>query len=285
MTQLRLLSTLALAAAASMGIAATESNAHADVSVHVGGHVHVHVGGRVHVGPSVHYRVVRPPPPRLHVHVGGAIWVGGGGYYGPRFAEPPPPPANYCDCDDGGYYGPVRPAPSVAVYQAPVARAPLPRWGIGLAAGGVSVQGQDAGSDLALLGRFRLTPGLAIEGEIGKNELAEGKRVDRRLGASLIYELGAYNKWAPYGVAGLGVSQVDVGDGTYQSDQSFAEVGIGLRLALSRRLAIAADVRAGSRNEMSGDAQPLDAQARAITPPEDASENYTRMRLSALLYF
>jgi hypothetical protein len=268
-----------------MGVVATENDAHADVSVHVGGHVRVHVGGRGRVGPRVHYRVVRPPAPRLRVHVGGTIWVGGGGYR-QRWSAPPPPPS-YCDCDDSGaYYGPVRPAPSVAVYDQPVAvRAPLPRWGLGIAAGGVSVQGQDAGSDLALLGRFRVTPGLSIEGEVGKIELADGKRVDRRMGASLVYELGAYNKWAPYGVAGLGVSQVDVGGGEYESDQSFAEIGVGLRLALSRRLAVAVDIRAGSRDTIGDEAQPLDAAARAITPPADSSEEYTRARLSGILYF
>ena len=258
-----------------------EQDARADVRVHVGGHVRVHVGGS---GPRVRYRVYRPRPRAVRVHVGGAIWVGGGTYYGPRFAEPPPS-YSYCDCDDGGYYGPVRPAPSVAVVQ-PAPRAPLPRWGLGVAAGGVSVEGQDAGSDLSLLGRFRLTSGLAIEGEIGKNELADGTRVDRRLGASLVYELGAYNRWAPYGVAGLGVSQVDVGGGDYQSDQRFAEIGVGLRLALSRRIHIAADVRAGSRDQIGGDeAQPLDGVARSVAPPADESEEYTRMRLSGILYF
>jgi hypothetical protein len=275
----RLLLSTVMAASILGGVAATENDARADVSVHIGGHAHVRVGG-----PRVRYRIVRRRPAPVRVHVGGTIWVGGG-YYGPRFAPPPPPPSNYCDCDDGGYYGPVRPAPSTAVYTAPVARAPLPRFGIGIAAGGVDVEGQHAGSDLALFGRYRLTPGLAIEGEIGKNELADGQRVDRRLGASLLYELGAYNKWAPYGVAGIGVSQVDVGDGDYQSDQSYAEIGVGLRLALTRKLHVAADIRAGSRDQMSSDPTPLDAASRSVTPVADESEEYTRMRLSAMLYF
>jgi hypothetical protein len=269
-----LLLTLALATAGSTVLA--EREAAADVRVHVGGHVRIRVGG-----PRVHYRVYRPRPRPVRVHVGGSIWVGGGTYYGPRFAEPPPS-HSYCDCDDGGYYGPVRPAPSVVVSQ-PAPRPALPRWGLGIAAGGVSVEGQDAGDDLALIGRFRLTPGLAIEGEVGKNELADGQRVDRRLGASLVYELGAYNRWAPYGVAGIGVSQVDVGGGEYESDQRFAEIGVGLRLALSRRIHVAADIRAGSREQIGGDSG--DARAFSVAPPADESEEYTRLRLSGLLYF
>jgi hypothetical protein len=141
---------LALIVAPALGVFGTKT-AEAGVHVHIGGHVHVHVGGG---HGTVHWTVVRPRPPALHVHVGGAIWVGGGTYYGPRFAEPPPPPPeNYCGCDDGGYYGPVRPAP--AVYDAaPVAvRQPLPRFGLGVAAGGVDVDGKHPGTDHALLGR------------------------------------------------------------------------------------------------------------------------------------
>jgi hypothetical protein len=281
----RALSTVALAAAAFSGVAvAAESNANADVRIRVGGRAHVRVGGGVRVrAPRVRWvRVRRPPPPPMRIHVGGAIWVGGGAYVGARFSEPPPEPA-YCDCGPGNYY-PVQPSPSpyVAV-AAPIARPPLPRWGIGVGAGGVNVEGTDAGDDLALLGHYRLTPGLILEGEIGKNELADGARVDRRLGASLIYEIGAYNRWAPYVVGGLGVSQVDVGD-DYETEQTFGEVGVGLRLALTHRIHLAADIRAGSRSA-SDEAQPLDAQLRSVTPDPDESEEYTRARLSAMLYF
>lgn len=286
MTSSKLLATLALALAASAGTTTlTESSAHADVRIRIGGSAHVRVGGGVRVrGPRVHYRVRRPPPPPLRIHVGGSIWVGGG-YNRPRFAAPPPAP-EYCDCgpSEQNYY-PVMPTASGSAYLAPAPRPALPRWGIGLAAGGVSVEDQDAGDDLALVGRFRLTPGLLLEGEIGKNELANDARVDRRLGASLIYEIGAYNRWAPYFVGGAGVSQVEVGDGDFQSSQSFGEVGVGLRLAVTARIHVGADIRAGSRSEMSDEARPLDAAARSVAPPEDESEEYTRARISGVLYF
>jgi len=283
----RALTTIALTAAAFTGaLTAVEPSAHADVRVRVGGTAHVSVGGGVRVrAPRVRWvRLRRPAPPPLRVHVGGAIWVGGG-YYGPRFAPPPPPPpVATCDCGPGYYY-PVQPAPTpYVVASAPVVRPPLPRWGLGIGAGGVSVEGNDAGSDLALLGHFRLTPGLILEGEIGKNELADGTRVDRRLGASLLYEFGAYNRWAPYLLGGLGVAQVDVGGGEYQTSQNFGEVGVGLRLAVTRHVHVAADIRAGSRSA-SDEAQPLDTQLRSVTPTPDESEEYTRARLSGVLYF
>ncbi|MCA9677429.1 MAG: hypothetical protein KC464_20565, partial [Myxococcales bacterium] len=217
--------------------------------------------------------------------VGGAIWVGGGWHARARFAAPPPEPVCDCGPSNGSYY-PIAPQPteSVAV-MAPVARPELPRWGLGVAAGGVDVEGEAAGDDLAVLGRYRLTPGLLVEGELGKNELADGSRVDRRLGASLVYEIGAYNRWAPYVVGGLGVTQVDVGDGVYQSNQSFGEAGIGLRWAVSPRVHLAADVRAGSRAAVDNAPMPLDAQYRSVTPTANESEEYTRMRLAAVLYF
>lgn len=256
---------------------AMEHEARADVRIHVGGHAHVRVGGG-----GGHYRVRRPRPPRLRIHVGGAIYVGGG-YSRVRYSEPPPPPA-VCDCDGNSNYYPVVPEASSAVYVAPTVRPKLPRWGVGVAAGGVAVQGQDAGDDLALIGRLRLTPGLLAEAEIGKNELADGMRVDRRLGASLVYELGAYNRWAPYVVGGLGVSQVDVGDGAYETSQNFAELGVGLRVALTHKIHLAADVRGGTRSA-TDEAQPIEAQYRMVTPEENESEEYTRARLSAVLYF
>jgi hypothetical protein len=288
----RLLSIALIASAATFGISlAAEEDAEAGrhrarsagrAHVRAGGHVHVRAGGHVRVrAPHVHWRVRRPAPPPVRVHVGGAIWIGGG-WHGPRYAAPPPPIG--CDCGPG-YYHPVVPAQrtTAAVVVAPAPRPALPRWGIGVAAGGVDVQGEPDGDDLALLGRLRLTPGLLVEGEFGKSELAEGTRVDRRLGASLVYEIGAYNRWAPYLVGGLGVTQVNVGGGAYETTQEFGEVGIGLRVAATPRVHLAADIRAGSRSEADGGA--VATQYRTVTPPQDESEEYTRARLSAILYF
>ncbi len=279
MSNIRRTSLLAAALlAATAGLALDAREASADVRVRVGGGVRVRVGG----GVRVHYRVRRPAPPRVRIHVGGAIWVGGGYRHRVRYSAPPPPIVESCDC--GGEYYPVVPAESsTAVYVAP-ARPALPRWGLGLAAGGISVQEQDAGDDLAIVGRLRLTRGLLAEAEVGKSELADGTRVDRRLGGSLLYELGVYNRWAPYVVGGIGVTQVEVGGGAYETSQNFAELGVGLRLAVTPKVHLAADIRAGSRAAVD-EPMPIDAAYRQITPPENESEEYTRARLSAVLYF
>lgn len=283
MSYRRALTTVALAATAFAGItvAAEVPEASADVRVRIGGSAHVRVGGVRVRGPHVRWRVRRAPPPPLRLHVGGAIWVGGG-YYGPRYAPPPPPPAA-CDCGPG-YYHPVVPAQSTSYVVAPAPRPHLPRWGLGVAAGGIDVEGADAGDDLAVLGRLRLTPRWQIEGEFGKNELADGTRVDRRLGASAMFEFSPYNRFTPYLVGGLGVTQVDVGDGAYETNQEFGELGAGLRYAITSRVHLAGDLRLGSRSP-TGESEPLDAAYRSVTPDDDESEEYTRARLSAVLFF
>ncbi len=285
-TKTTVLATAALTLATSMGVQTlAQRDADAGVRVRVGGRAHVRVGGpRVRVrAPRVRVRVHRPAPPPVRVRVGGSIYVGVGWYHRTRFAAPPPP-AVYDDCNCGGDYYPVAPAPTVGVAAAAYTRPELPRWGLGVAAGGVDVQGEAAGDDLALIGRFRMTPGLSLEGELGKSELADGSRVDRRLGASLVWELSPYNRWSPYVVGGLGVTQVEVGDDVYETSQEFGEVGVGLRWAVTPKLHLGADIRAGSRSA-SEDAMPLDAAYRAVTPPTDESEEYTRARLSGVLFF
>ena len=144
--------------------------------------------------------------------------------------------------------------------------------------------------------RASLTPGFVIEGELGKTSYdingIDNARVDRRLGASLLYEIGAYNRWAPYVLVGLGVQQADIGDGEFQTTQDFAEIGAGLRWAVSRNFHLAADIRAGSRDTVDSNSETkvyaTGATARVITPPTESSsenEEYTRFRLSAFIYF
>jgi len=169
-------------------------------------------------------------------------------------------------------------------------RPPLPIFGIGLFAGGTNVQDKQESSDVGALARLRLTPGLLIEGEIAKTSFKDDVRVDRRIGGSLIYEIGAYNSLAPYLLAGAGVQQADV-DGSFSTTQDFGELGVGLRLALSRNFHLTFDIRAGKRQAIDSN-QPdvVSNAARTVAPPtgtnnSNNTEDYTRARLAAILYF
>ncbi|HVK86124.1 MAG TPA: outer membrane beta-barrel protein [Kofleriaceae bacterium] len=233
------------------------------------------VGGSIYVGPRYpRYRYYRPYRP----------------YYF-YYSQPTYVPSYY-----GGAYYPVAPAPATAApgvvaVAAPVEQAPLPKFGLGLFAGGVTVEDIEQSSDYGLLGRLRVGGGgLFVEGELGKTSYENDLRVDRRLGASLIYELGTRNRFAPYVLAGAGVQQAEVA-GEYSTNQNFAELGVGLRFAVTPKLHLAVDVRAGSRDSMSGDsAQPaMGTISRTIAPPTgdapDDNEGYSRARLSAVLFF
>lgn len=267
------------------------------------GHARFHFGGSAHWSGGVRVHVSRPAWRPARWHVGGSIYVGPRHTYRPAYVYYPTYVPTYYSTTS---YYPVDAGPpsQQPVYVAPV-RAPLPKLGIGLFAGGSAVESQDGGSmhdsdDMGLLARFRLTPGLIIEGELGKMSYdvngTDDLRVDRRLGASLLYEIGAYNKWAPYVLVGTGVQQADVG-GMFTTTQDYGEIGVGLRWALSPKFNIAFDLRAGSRDTVSSDGgdvvMPVSsagttASPRTITPPtaeSDDSEEYTRARLSAILYF
>jgi hypothetical protein len=228
----------------------------------------------------------------------GHIWVGGyypwypSYYYSPEYV-PSYYGSSYYPVQPGGEYG----GPGVAAaYLAPPP--PLPRFGIGVFGGAVSSDLNTANNtnetDFGLLARFRLTDGLLVEGELGKTSYEVNNvsdvREDRRLGGSLIYEIGARNALAPYVLAGLGVQQADVG-GTYNTTQDYGEIGAGLRLALTPHFHVTLDVRAGSRSTVSNDptsAMPTGSIERGVTPPtsnSDTSEDYTRARLAAIYYF
>ena len=188
---------------------------------------------------------------------GGNVWIGGGYYY-PRsyyYYYPEYVPSYY----GAQAYYPVQPtveaAPGVVEVVRP--RPAQPTFGVGVFAGGVSVKDRQDSSDLGLLGRFRLTPGLLIEGEIGKTSFENDRssREDRRIGGSLIWEIGAPNVVAPYLLAGGGVQQARVND-DFTTTQEFGEIGVGLRVALSRNLHLTADIRAGRRKSVDSD-QPI----------------------------
>ena len=259
----------------------------------------ISVRGGVHVGSSWHFS--RPAWRPQRWSVGGSIYIG------PRYTYQPRPYYVYYPTYVPSYYHtnyyPVAPVAAPGVVLAVAPRQPLPKLGVGLFAGGSQVEAQDGGSmhdsdDVGVLARYRITAGggLLIEGELGKTSYDDGNfdnvRVDRRLGASLIYEIGAYNRWAPYVVGGIGVQQADVA-GEFQTTQDFAEIGLGIRWAVSRQFHLAFDLRAGSRGTVSDSGStkataPSGTMARVIAPPaetSDESEEYTRGRLSAIFYF
>jgi len=267
------------------GGTAEAGHAHFSGGAHFSAHVGWHGGG----GVSVHYaRPAWRPRPTF----GGSIWVGRSYYY-PRpyyYYAPEYVPSYY---GYGQSYYPVQPmaAPGVAV-ATPAAPQPeaMPSFGIGVFAGGSNVQDKQDSSDLGALVRLRLTPGLLVEGELGKTSFKDDVRVDRRIGGALVYEIGARNTLAPYLLAGLGVQQADV-DGSFSTTQDFGEVGVGLRWALSRSLHLTFDIRAGSRKTIDSN-QPdvVSNAARTIAPPSgvganNATEDYTRGRLAAILNF
>lgn len=248
-----------------------------------GAHFSAHVGWRG--GVSVRYA---RPAFRSRPRLGGSIWVGRSYYY-PRpyyYYAPEYVPSYY-----GSSYYPVQPtaAPGVAVATPPPPQS-MPSFGIGVFAGGSNVQDKQDSSDLGALVRLRLTPGLLVEGEIGKTSFKDDVRVDRRIGGALVYEIGARNTFAPYLLAGLGVQQADV-DGSFSTTQDFGEIGVGLRWALSRSLHLTFDIRAGSRKTIdSNEPDFVSNAARTVAPPSGVdsnndTEDYTRGRLAAILNF
>ena len=264
-------------------LAGSTSTAEADVRIRIGG------GGTVRLGNWHHHR---PHVRRYHgprIRIGGAIWLGGSSY-DRGFAQPPPAPAAPppCDCASGGYYPPIAPAPhGYLAAPMPPARPPLPRFGVGAYVGGVAVEGVNEGQDVGLVGQVRLGRALLVEGEIAKNTLADGDRVDRRLMAGLTYELGPHRRLAPYVTAGIGVTQVDVGGGEFEDEQSIMELGGGLRWRMSERITLFGDLRMGARESIERSdeikPQPTDPALARVMPENE--EKYSRLRLGAMLTF
>ena len=291
---------------------------------HFSGGVHVSGGFRGSVG--VHF--ARPVGRSFGRSFGRPffrprVWVGGGrwwwnyywwwplptpSYYYPEYAAPV----------YGGTYYPVQPglAAPGAVAMAPRHRAPLPVFGFGVFAGGTAVNGNHDASEVGVLARLRLTGGLLIEGEVAKDSFSgsiavcppaqpggvscdvaatSGDRTDRRIGGSLIWELGAHNSLAPYLLAGGGVQQAKVTSGDFvgadfTSTQDYGEVGVGLRLSLSRNFQLIGDIRAGRRWTIDSN-QTVTPVARAtgtINPPstgDNNTEDYSRARVAAVVMF
>lgn len=264
-------SSLAVLAVGSLASAAEADGFHASGGVRVSGGF----SARVHTG-------WRP-----------RVWVGG---YRPHYYYYPyyqPVPA---------YYTTVDTVAAPGVTQVVVAEPPLPRLGLGLFAGTMVTTDATGAADMeagnfGLLGRFRLTPGLVLEGELSKttgftsvsvNDV-DFTRVDRRVGAALLYEFGAHNRWSPYIVAGLGAETTDWGG--QSSEGGYGEIGGGIRFAVTRHFHLTAELRGGARDAPGtyGDT-PVPLAARTIYPSptptaEPEPETYFRSRFAAILCF
>ena len=314
----RLLSSSALVLGSVFGLAMTQGGTAEAGHGHFGGSVHVSGGFRGGFRGGVSVRFARPgirPIFRPRVWVGGRWWWN---YYWwwPRpyyYYYPESVPSYY-----GGTYYPVQPGVSAGVapgaVMVPRRERPLPTLGFGVFAGGTSVNGMKDASEVGLLGRLRLGGGgLMLEAELAKDSFsgsvatgcppgvacvvgtASGDRTDRRLGGSLIWELGAHNSFAPYLLAGGGVQQAKVTSGDFfgadfTTTQDYGEIGVGLRWALSRSLHLTADIRAGRRQTIDS-TQTVTPVARGgtINPPSGGpgndTEDFTRARLAAVINF
>lgn len=311
----RSLSSSALVLGSVLGLATLQGGTAEAGHGHFGGSVHVSGGfhGGFRAGASVHFaRPAVRPIFRPRVWVGGHWWWNSYWWW-PRpyyYYYPEYVPSYY-----GGTYYPVQPGVA-APGEAPIVprRPPLPTLGFGVFAGGTSVNGMKDASELGLLGRLRLTPGLLVEAELAKDTFsgsvaaacppgvfcvnggtANGDRVDRRIGGSLIWEIGPHNSFAPYLLAGGGVQQAKVTSGDFfgsdfTTTQDFGEVGAGLRWALSRNLHLTADIRAGRRWTIDSNqtVTPV-ARGTTINPPSGGpngnTEDYTRARIAAVVNF
>jgi hypothetical protein len=157
------------------------------------------------------------------------------------------------------------------------------RWGVGAFAGSMSPDGVESGSDLGILGQYRFSRSFALELEVAKSKLADGGRVDRRMGAAVLYNLSPRRTLAPFILAGAGYGQTEIADGEFHAEQAYGEVGAGLRLRLSKSIHVVADLRAGRRD--SKEDYVYMTSDPSSSPSLKRDEDYTRLRVGGLLTF
>jgi hypothetical protein len=267
--------TTALGAVLFSSLLLVANSAQADVRVRIGGSIHVGGGFSVGVGRYHRPQVWQPGP----VITGAVVWGGSyqSGYYPGGYQYPQTAPVV------PSYYPYQAYQPVYGVQANEPAPPPLSRFALGVFAGGVSTDNDQSGEDIGLLARLRVTSHLLIEAELGKARMANGQREDRRVEGALAYETSPYRSWSPYLTGGLGVQQATVGQ--WQAEQRFAELGAGLRLNLGTSIQLLGDIRLGQRALADDSATPATATARQISPQADQPENYSRVRIAAVLSF
>ena len=267
---------------------ASSSSAHAE-------EVSVSVGGGIHVGASVHVNVDAALDILTQVDLGWGVVV--------DYADPPPPARCDYDCEGAVpsygvgfvepvyvepiYVEPVRVEP-VHVYVDGGAAEPRPqsigsRWALGAFAGVMNTEGMESGSDLGLIGQYRFTRAFAMELELAKSKQDQGDRVDRRLGAALLYSLRPNRKLDPFLLAGAGYGQSEIAAGEFHAQQGYGEVGAGLRVKLTESLQVVGDIRSGRRS--GSDDQVYMSKTMTDGASLRNDEDYTRFRVGGLLTF
>jgi hypothetical protein len=141
----------------------------------------------------------------------------------------------------------------------------------------------ESGSDLGLLGQYRFSRTFAVELELAKSKQADGDRVDRRLGAALLYDLRPNRKLAPFLLAGAGYGQSEIAAGEFHAQQGYGEIGAGLRVKITDSVQLIGDLRTGRRS--SRDEQVYMSKTPMSGPSLRKNEDYTRFRVGGLLTF
>ena len=181
------------------------------------------------------------------------------------------PRRSCCASSVPGYYEPPPPEP-IMVSE----REPLSTFGFGAFAGGGAIDHEVGTGELGLLARARLSRSFELEAELSRTLTEDDIRLDRNVGAALLYNIMPQGKISPYLLAGAGGSHAEVGGGAAQAGYGYGEVGAGLSFRLTDGFSFVGDLRAGTRTSHrelgTSDALPRD-------------ESYGRMRLGALLYF
>lgn len=239
----------------------------ASASVRIGGGVHIDIGSALEaiadigIGISVQTRSHRPPPPPppvVHVAVVPPLPV-----VHVAVAPPPPPRVAYT------------PATPITV---PRGR----RWGIGLFGGLSGSEGQEeAGEDIGLFGQYELSNSLSLELEIAKTEYVNGARVDRSLGGAVLWDL-SHRKLSPYLLLGAGLGDSDIGNGDFQAQHSYAELGVGLRYRIGPSFQFLADFRGGVK-ESGEEERVYKASKNSVAYQSD--EDFSRFRFGGMISF
>jgi hypothetical protein len=147
----------------------------------------------------------------------------------------------------------------------------------------MSTDGMESGSDLGLLGQYRFSRAIALEVELAKSKQADGGRVDRRLGAALLYDLTPKRKLAPFLLVGAGYGQSEIAAGEFHAQQGYGEIGAGLRLKITKSVQLVGDLRTGRRSTT--DKQVYMSKTSMSGPSLQKNEDYTRFRVGGLLTF